>query len=139
MVKAKTKRFPIMWAIDAAVFAVALGLVIFGIWNMQSKQAGTPCATPGQEHTLIVKDDVFSKQQLTLKQCDVIKIANLDALRSYEFAFGVHDKHVAYPGFTQQVVRPNEFIVIDAVQTGGFRLHDHLRDKAAVEFTIEPK
>lgn len=125
--------------IDIVVLSLAAVLVVFGLWNMHVKQASTPCDKPGQEHNLIVRDDAFNVTKLTVKQCDIIKIANLDASKDYEFIFGTRDKHVQYPGFTEVTIRPNEFIVIDAIQHGSYRLHDHIRDMATVEFTIEPK
>jgi hypothetical protein len=137
--KSKSKNKQDIRPIDFVVVGLAAVLIMFGLWNMRSKQAGLPCDKPGQEHNLIVRNDAFNVTKLTIAQCDVIKIANLDATQSYEFAFGVHDKHIQYPGFNETVIRPNEFIAIDAIKAGIYRIHDHLRDKAAVEFTIEAK
>lgn len=136
---AKSGRRQNIRPIDYVVIGLAAVLIMFGVWNLRTKQSGAPCDQPGQEHNLIVRDDTFNVTKLTIKQCDVVKIANLDPTQSYEFAFGVHDKHIQYPGFSETVIRPNEFIAIDAVKAGNYRLHDHLRDKAAVEFTIESK
>lgn len=80
--------------------------------------------------------DAFSTPTLTVKQCDIIKIANIDPNQNYQLAFGVHDKHIEYPGFSEQLIRPNEFITIDMLQFGSYRIHDHLRDKAAIELTV---
>lgn len=124
--------------IDIVVFALTVVLVAFGVWSMQTRQSANagPCAKPGQEHQLTLNGDAFSVSELKLNQCDTIKIANLDPVLSYQIAFGVHERHVVYPGFSELVLRPNEFITVDAVQAGDYRIHDHIRDKAAVNLEI---
>lgn len=121
--------------IDIIVFTVAIILIIFGVWATLNAPKD-PCPQPGKEHTVTLNADAFSQSQLTVTRCDIIKIANLDPAQNYELAFGVHPNHVAYPGFSEQMLRPNEFIVIDTIKTGTFRLHDALRDKAALDLTI---
>jgi len=135
--KAKAKkRFRRRYILDIIVAVVAGGLIIFGLWRTIN-QPRPLCEAIGEEHQLTLQNDAFSTSQLTVHTCDVIKIINLDSL-DYQLAFGVHDKHVDYPGFTETLVRPNEFITVDAVEAGDFRIHDHLRDKAVVELLIIP-
>lgn len=123
---------------DFVVLGTALLLVVAGIWNNVRKSDSDICKTAGQQHEIIVKQDAFSVERLELAQCDTVQIANLGT-ETYELAFGTHDKHIAYPGFTVQTLRPNEYFVLDATQAGTYRMHDHLRDKAAIMLDIRAK
>lgn len=136
----KTKQLPskkYWW--DAAVAVVAVALVGYGVYTAfgggKDKQA---CAARGSEHELTLQNDSFSVGKLRLTQCDTLKIVNLDT-QPYNLAFGVHDRHIAYPGYSEQLVRPHEFIVVDALQAGEYIMHDHLRDNARVELSVAAK
>lgn len=124
--------------LDLALLSVAVLLIIFGIWSNLNKKEEATCKTAGSQHEIIVKEDAFSVPRLELNQCDTVQIANLGA-ETYELAFGYHDKHQDYPGFTMQTLRPNEYFVLDAVQAGTYRMHDHLRDKAVLILDIRAK
>jgi hypothetical protein len=133
----KTKRSKWMYVLDAFAVVATVGLVSFGIWTTTQKNASEgPCTKPGEEHILTLKDDAFSSAELDVRQCDILKIVNADKELNYVLAFGVHEKHIEYPGFTEQSLRPNEFLVVDAVEAGRYRMHDHIRDNAAVNITI---
>ena len=138
MKKPHTKRH-LLW-LDLIVALVTIILVItslvFGFKGNDKSANDFICKTIGSEHQLSVSNDTFSPSELTLKRCDTIMIVN-KGTEIYEFAFGVHEKHVEYPGFTMQSLHPNEYFIIDAVQAGTYTLHDHLRDKARIEFDIK--
>ena len=121
--------------IDIVIFTLAAMLIGFGVWTTLTAPKA-PCTQPGKEYTITLNGDAFSQPQLTAHLCDVIKVVNLDPAQNYELAFGVHPNHVSYPGFREQLLRPNEFIMIDLLKAGTFRLHDAQRDKAALELTI---
>jgi Mlc titration factor MtfA (ptsG expression regulator) len=132
-------RIPKKWLYlaDGLVLVIAFCLVLFGITHTNTSKDNAVCQKAGKENQLTLRDDRFSPNKLTLRQCDTIKIVNLDT-RTFSLAFGTHESHIAYPGFSEQVIRPNEFIVIDAVQAGSYLMHDHLRDQAQVNLTITP-
>jgi hypothetical protein len=134
--KKQTKRRWGVYALDTVVVLLTIGLVSFGIWSTTQKHTPQgPCPQVGQEHQLTLKNDAFEPNKLDIRQCDVIKIVNLDS-QLFVLAFGVHNKHLEYPGFSEQRLEPNEFFSVDAVQAGAYRMHDHLRDNAAVDITI---
>ena len=125
-----------VYATDVVVVLATIGLVAFGIWSSSQRTAHNgPCQRVGKEYQLTLKNDVFEPNKLDIHQCDVIKIVNLDT-QPFVLAFGVHNKHIEYPGFSEQRLEPNEFFALDAVQAGTYRMHDHLRDNAAVNITI---
>jgi hypothetical protein len=128
----KNRRYWI-FAVNAAVAAVAVGLVVFSLLPKQSDAKA--CGSVGVVHELTLRGDAFSQPELTLARCDVIKIVNNDT-QSYQLNFGVHDKHIPYPGFTTQLLGPNKAQRVDALQTGEYELHDHLRDNAKLNLSI---
>jgi hypothetical protein len=123
---------------DITVAILTIALVAFGIrlHLERGAAAGQICKKPGQPHELIIKADAFNTDRLTINQCDTIRIINMGN-EEYSLAFGVHEKHIQYPGFTMQSLRPNEYFTIDATQAGSYHMHDHLRDKAHVEIDIK--
>jgi hypothetical protein len=127
-----------MNVLDGVVLLAVIVLVGFGIWNStRDKEPEQTCAQPGITHEVQLKDDSFNKTNLTLRMCDILKIVNLDT-NTFSLAFGVHDKHVSYPGYSQTELRPNEYITVSALEAGAFRMHDHLRDNAYIDLTIQP-
>jgi hypothetical protein len=127
------RAFDIIFGCAAAV------LIIGGIWySIGNSKANQDCGVPGREHQVTVQNDTFQPAQLDVSLCDTIKISNLGT-QEYDFAFGTHDKHVSYPGFTNmQSLQPNQYFEIDAIKTGDYTLHDHLRDQAHLRITINP-
>lgn len=124
--------------VDKYMLAVVLVLVGVGVWRNFIHQPLPVCSSPGRAYELILKDGNFTQDHLTVALCDSVKVVNLDAA-DYQLAFGTHDKHVAFPGFRELTLRQNEFMTIDITQTGTYRLHDHLRDMAAVDLTVHPR
>src|SRR5687768_9062842 len=100
-----------IYFLDAIVLGAALAFAVAGLRNNTATDQGA-CEKVGKQHQLELRDDAFSKNKLTLQQCDTIKIVNLDS-RAYRLAFGVHDRHLEYPGFAETNLGPNEFVVVD--------------------------
>lgn len=126
--------------LDYAVIVLTLILVTFGLGYqvLKPRTAAAVCDRPGNTRELIVKADTFNTSELKLTQCDIVQIINMGS-EDYSLAFGTHQKLVVYPGFTEQTIKPNEFITLDAIQTGKYRLHDNLRNRASVELDIRAK
>jgi hypothetical protein len=133
--RAGLKKFKL---IDAIVVAGTLCLVSFGVWFNYLRQPSATCTVPGKSYDLVIQNGRFSTEKVTVEKCDSLKVINLDK-QEYAIAFGTHENHIVYPGFREITLRTDEFVAIDAVQTGTYRIHDHLQDKAAVELTILPK
>jgi hypothetical protein len=113
-------------------------LALVGIALAANTPAAARCDTAGAEHELTLQGDAFSAQQLTISQCDTVRIVNRDQL-TFELNFGKHDRHIAYPGFHVQLLRPGTSQTFTATQSGSFELHDHLRDAAHLDLTIRPR
>lgn len=125
---------------NAVVAIVAVGVIFLGSQRSQQTDAAIAAGCPkaGENHTLRLNDDRFDKERLTVQKCDTLTISNDDG-RSYQLAFGVHDKHVDYPGYDAAALAPHESITINMIQTGTFEFHDHFRDQAHTVLTIDSK
>lgn len=131
------KKITTMRKLDIAVAVITVLAIGWGLWwqaQIRHKNA-VSCQTPGSVHKVTLSADGFSVPSLELRRCDQIVIVNTGR-QDYELAFGIHAKHVEYPGFEMQWLSPNQYITIDAFQSGKYTLHDHLRDKARLKLDI---
>jgi hypothetical protein len=124
-----------LW-LDVAVGFTVLCFIVYGIWSRVGSHAHSlDCKDVGAVHVVKVHDDVFTPDHMQLKHCDVLKLVNAGQ-EEYVLAFGIHERHVEYPGFSMQSLKPNEFLEIDTIKPGRFVMHDHLRDKARLSLDI---
>jgi hypothetical protein len=123
--------------IDVIVTAIVAVLIGYGLWNnFLTKPADDGlCYEPGIVETVNIEDDSFGQSAVQLSRCDRLKVVNNDDL-VYDLAFGTHDKHIDYPGFSGQLLQPAEYFELDAVEAGTYVMHDHLRDNAKLTVTI---
>lgn len=124
--------------VDYLVAIVTVSLVGFGIWNLMNDPSANDdiaCREPGTTQTVILQNDRFQPANITLDMCDRLQIINQDEL-SFDLAFGSHDEHQDYPGYSRTVVQPGEFIELDAIAPASLTMHDHLRDNAKLQFTV---
>jgi hypothetical protein len=113
--------------ITAGLLAVAL--------RSDPQTASNGCKGAGKKHYLTVQDDRFSQPRLQLAQCDTLIVQNRGNL-TLKLALGVHDAHISYPGFKEQIVVPGGSLRLEAVQAGSYQMHDHLRDNATTQLII---
>jgi|GEM_PF-1254188 len=124
--------------IDIVVTILAILLISYGLWNTVADKLATGdslCREPGVTETVKLNNDSFSQPSVQLNRCDRLVVVN-DGDLTYELAFGTHDKHVEYPGFSMQQLKPSEYFELDAVEPGTYVMHDHLRDTAKLRVTI---
>ncbi len=124
---------------DVFVGLSACALVIFGISNRLNSHANSiDCPDGGTVHSISLIDDSFVPNHVQMPRCDTLKISNTGP-SEYSVAFGTHDQHIDYSGFTMQTLGPEEFLEIKATQVGRFTVHDHLRDRAHLSLDVTPK
>lgn len=131
------RRIGRLKVMDVVVIVLTLILVGGGVWyRLQSaSEEAKVCSEPGTLHRLTVSMDAFEPTELTLNRCDQVRIDNAGR-QYYDFAFGSHDEHIRYPGFTMQALAPGEYFIFNALQSGDYIMHDHLRDKAKIRLSI---
>lgn len=94
------------------------------------------CSQTGTEHTVTIKNDRPSRNNLRTQLCDKLTIINDDdQLRL--MAFGVHESHRAYNGVTEQTLEKGERMTVTLNETGSFIFHDHLNDEFEGRFTVQ--
>jgi hypothetical protein len=84
---------------------------------------------------MTISNDVVTPDHIQASRCDRLTIINRDDKRR-EVAFGAHDKHVAYDGVLQRLLRKDESLTVDLVQTGDYHFHDHFQDEVEGTFTV---
>jgi hypothetical protein len=119
-----------------AVIVLAVVVIGVALLTQHKSDASTTCDKPGATHRLQLQNDAFSEPTVTAKRCDVLVIENHDT-QAYSLNFGVHDNHIAYPGYTAAALQQNETVSINLLKAGNFEFHDHLRDNAKIELTIQ--
>lgn len=141
MADKKSKKKKTLWLLaDALVVLSVIATAVFVVVVMRNdaKSDELACKAPGKQHELTLQNDRFSQESLTVALCDTIAVTNLDD-QPYGLNFGNHDKHYPYRGYESVTQLQNERVVIDALEAGTFRLHDHYRDEAALQLTVTNK
>lgn len=121
----------------AAAAAVVGGVVALSssYLNKSKTDANMTCKTTHANHTIAVQGDKATPAHITAPRCDTLTIKNLDdTLRI--MAFGPHENHIPYDGVAERELGKNGSFTVTLVQTGNFRLHDHIHDEAQATFTV---
>lgn len=99
------------------------------------KNATDFCAGYLKTYTMTIKDDAVTPAHIQASRCDRLTIVNRDDKRR-QIAFGVHDRHVAYDGVLQRLLRKNESFTVNLAQPGDYHFHDHFQDEVEGTFTV---
>jgi hypothetical protein len=86
-------------------------------------------------HTVTIKNDQASPSHISAQQCDKLTIINQDD-ETRLVAFGLHDAHTSYDGITEKPLQKGQSLTVTLVQTGNFRVHDHVHDEVQATFTV---
>lgn len=131
-----TERKKSRW-LDVTIAGATILFMVLALTAQQqySQRGAIDCKKPGSTHTLTLQNDAFSTNKLSVKRCDVITVVN-KSNDTFELAFGVHERHITYPGYTMQTLSQNEYLIINARKAGTYQFHDHLRDNAQIELEI---
>jgi hypothetical protein len=128
--------------IIVVVGIVVLGLAGGGLWavsaylDQQYASLHDGCYPNRPNHTIVVQDDKAIPSTEVANRCDTLTVTNLDD-ESREMAFGVHEKHTAYDGITEQVLEKGQSFTVTLVQTGTFKVHDHEHDEVQAVFQVK--
>jgi hypothetical protein len=135
MYKTKIILFSTMAAI-LTVSIVVLTLTLSSAYHDQRYAKSHQGCLPGQiNHKVTIENDIVSPLHTTATKCDTLTITNLDTTRR-DIAFGVHDKHIAYDGISEQALIKDQSLTVTLVQTGDFIFHDHMHDEVRGTFSV---
>lgn len=93
------------------------------------------CDATGTNYTVTITDGIPSPTNIHAHACDTLTIVNADdQLRL--MAFGVHERHQAYGGITEETLKPGEQMTVTLEELGTFTFHDHLHEEVKGTFTV---
>lgn len=121
--------------LDALIVGVLVVTIVIGLRSNSQSSAST-CEQAGRQHRVAIANDRFMPQSIAIARCDTIVIENTDQKASYNLNFGRLEAHQVYPGYQASTLIPGESITIDAFVAGTYQLHDHFRDSARLDLTI---
>ncbi len=119
---------------DILIYSAAAILTLVGLSRLFIKPVQAACQST-RTVAMLIAGDAFSPSVLTVNRCDTVTINNTGN-QTYQIAFGVHDNHINYPGFTPDILTTGQSVSFVALQPGSFELHDHFADKAKAIINI---
>jgi len=126
------------------LFAIAFAAIVGGVvslatWTtsglLESHRGAEICSGPHRTYTATIQNDTVTPEHIDAMRCDRLTIINKDN-KQREIAFGIHNKHAAYGGVFQRILKKGESYTFDLVQTGDYRFHDHFEDEVGGTFTV---
>ncbi len=99
------------------------------------EKVGVECQQIGQEHFVQAKDNKMQPEVINAKLCDKLTVTNNDD-RLRRIAFGVHDKHTAYNGVVEKILRKDQSFSVVLNEPGEYTFHDHLQEETAGSFIV---
>ena len=142
----KTKLVLGLLAVMLVLSATIVSVIIFvshqADKNTQTKNGLTTdraCARQQQDnHNIIIQNGVTTPSHVLARQCDLLTIINQDE-EGREVAFGLHENHTPYDGVAEKYLVKDQSITVTLIQTGSFRVHDHIHDEVQATFTVNPR
>jgi hypothetical protein len=142
----KTKLVLSLLALVFVLSAVIVSVIVFvshqADKNTPAKNGLTTdqaCVRQQQEnHNIIILNDVATPAHVLAHQCDLLTIINQDE-EGRQVAFGLHENHTPYDGVAEKYLVKDQSITVTLIQTGSFRVHDHIHDEVQATFTVNPR
>lgn len=103
--------------------------------NHQYASLHDGCYPDKTNHSIVIKDNMATPANVVAYRCDRLTVTNLDDSR-HVVAFGLHEIHVPYDSISEQVLTKGQSFTITLIQTGTFKLHDHLRAELQATFQV---
>lgn len=86
-------------------------------------------------HAISIGSEAFLPTTLTARVGETLALTNTDTV-PHQVAFGNHNHHTLYPGYTEQELAPGATLEIALTTPGDYFFHDHLNDEVKGEITI---
>lgn len=93
------------------------------------------CSSSKTAKTISISMKGFSPQKTTFHVCDILTFQNTDT-KYHQPAFGDHPKHLIYPGYPDEPLKPGTSRSVVLTVAGKFPIHDHIYDELKGEIDI---
>lgn len=93
------------------------------------------CSSSKAAKTITINMQGFSPQKTTFHACDILTFQNIDT-KYHQPAFGDHPKHLIYPGYPDEPLKPKTSRSVVLTIAGKFPIHDHIYDELEGEIDI---
>lgn len=133
------KKIIIGGGVVLLVLAVVLVWVFKNIVTKSPEQAvaadRVTCASSKEAKTITIDMEGFHPEKMTLHACDILTFQNTDT-KYHQPAFGAHPKHLIYPGYPDEPLKPGTSRSVILTAIGTFKIHDHIYDELEGELDI---
>ncbi|HSH18120.1 MAG TPA: hypothetical protein VK978_01930 [Candidatus Saccharimonadales bacterium] len=93
------------------------------------------CTAAGRDIQVSVGREGFSPRNLAAERCDRLVFINKSG-QERRIAFGLHDRHVQYPGFSERLLVPGSSVSVVLTAAGNFVFHDHYKEADKGEVVV---
>ncbi len=105
----------------------------------QGTKTNQQCQSEQQAvHTITIQKSKATPDSITAWQCGKLTIINQDA-ETRLMTFGLHEAHTPYDGISEKLLGKDQSFTVTLVQSGSFRVHDHIHDKVQATFNVNPQ
>lgn len=129
------KFFPLFSAVGILLAVAVVYVVAINVTSDKTGANADSCTKSGPVHTVIIHENLVNPQYTKASRCDRLTITNRDKVARL-MAFGNHDRHQAYDGVTEELLKQGQSLTVTLNQTGTFVFHDHLHDEVRGSFTV---
>jgi hypothetical protein len=110
--------------------------IVAVVANIYLSNNSDKCANnTGNEHIVIIKDNIMSPSATTAKLCDKLTIVNEDEVQRI-IAFGQHDNHISYDGITEKEISKDQRFSVTLNELGDYLFHDHDQEEVSGTFLV---
>ncbi len=85
------------------------------------------CTSTGRHVRIAIDDEGFRPRKVRAEMCDRLTFINRST-SARMIAFGVHEKHISYPGYDEQQLPSNQTYSMVLVAPGTYVYHDHFNE-----------
>ena len=133
------KKSSFLWILGiiivvSGVVLLTLSLSVDYLGGKREK-TGVDCQQIGAEHFVNIKDNKMEPENTNASLCNKLTITNQDD-KLRRIAFGEHNKHIAYNGTIEKILRKDQSFSVVLNEAGTFTFHDHLQEETKGTFKV---
>jgi hypothetical protein len=126
---------PLLIAGGGLVFSAAYASTDQYLNDQRDQTSAKACNGAHATYNITIRDSALLPEHTDAKRCDTLIVTNTDN-QVRLIAFGVHERHVAYNGITERLLKQNQSLTVTLDQPGTYTLHDHNQENVEGSFTV---